>query len=188
MRKNLGSKTIFYPLPVLIVGSYDEKGQPDAMNAAWGGIYDDREVMLCLSREHRTSANIRERKAFTIAFANRANVERSDYVGIVSGNQVPDKVARAGLRVERSAFVDAPLFLDYPLSLECSLLSQDGEIFVGKIENVSVDERFLDESGRIRVDEMELLSFDPSTLSYRVLGKEVAPAFRIGLSLRKDRN
>ena len=58
MRKNFGSKTWMYPLPVLIIASYDENGHADAMNAAWGGIYDYNKVMLCLSEGHKTTKNI----------------------------------------------------------------------------------------------------------------------------------
>ena len=96
MRKNFGKKTWMYPLPVLIIGTYGEDGTPDAMNAAWGGIYDTGKVVLCLSEGHKTTANIKARGAFTVSFADQEHLVASDYVGIVSANKEPDKLAKAG--------------------------------------------------------------------------------------------
>ena len=84
MRKDFGKKTWFYPLPVLIVGSYDENGKADAMNAAWGGIYDQDHVILCLSANHKTTQNIKASGAFTVSFADLAHLVEADYVGLVS--------------------------------------------------------------------------------------------------------
>ena len=95
MRKNFGQNTWFYPLPVLIVDSYDENGKADAMNAAWGGIYDRNHVILCLSAGHKTTQNIKAKAAFTVSFADAAHVVEADYVGLVSENDVPDKLERA---------------------------------------------------------------------------------------------
>ncbi len=92
MRKNFGSKPWFYPLPVLIIGTYNEDNTADAMNAAWGGLYDADKVVLCLSAGHKTTANIKARKAFTVSFADAAHVVPADYVGIVSANREPRKM------------------------------------------------------------------------------------------------
>lgn len=96
MRKDFGVNPWFYPLPVLIIGTYDENGKPDAMNAAWGGLYDSNLVELCLSASHKTTKNINPKKAFTVSFADAENVAACDYVGIVSGNDTPDKMEKAG--------------------------------------------------------------------------------------------
>ena len=96
MRKDFGSQTWMFPMPVLIIGTYDENGKPNAMNAAWGGIYDYNQIMICLS-SHKTTDNIRKNKAFTISFATEDTVVASDYVGIVSQNKVPNKIEKAGL-------------------------------------------------------------------------------------------
>ena len=140
MRKNFGSKSWFYPLPVLILGTYNPDGTPDAMNAAWGGLYDADKVVLCLSAGHRTTKNIQARGAFTVSFADAAHVVPADYVGVVSGNAEPDKVKKAGFHPVKSEFVDAPLFEELPVAMECSLLkvNEDGNI-IGQIQNVSVD-------------------------------------------------
>ena len=109
MRKNFGAKTYLYPLPVLIVAAYDENGTPNAMNAAWGGISDDNQVALCLSAGHKTTKNILAKGAFTVSMADAAHVVECDYLGVVSGNKEPNKLAKAGLHAVKSEFVDAPV-------------------------------------------------------------------------------
>ena len=98
MRKNFGQKTWFYPLPVLIVGSYDEQGNADAMNAAWGGVYDTNQIVMSLSPGHKTTKNIKAKGEFTVSFADAANVVAADYVGMESANNVPNKLEKAGTR------------------------------------------------------------------------------------------
>ena len=102
MRKNFGAKPFLYPQPVLIIASYDENGVPDAMNAAWGGISESDQISMCLSPGHKTVKNILARKAFTVSMADAAHVTECDYVGIVSANQVPDKLAKAGFHTTKS--------------------------------------------------------------------------------------
>lgn len=185
MRKNFGQQTWFYPLPVLIVGSYDADGKPDAMNAAWGGIYDRNQVMLCLSAGHRTTKNILEKKAFTVSFADAAHVVAADYVGLVSANNTPDKMERSGFHVTKSAFVDAPVIDELPLTLECRLVkvNEDGNL-IGEIVNVSADEQILDDAGTIDPAKLKAISYDPVHNSYLVLGEKVGNAFQDGAVLR----
>lgn len=125
MKKNFGAKPYLYPMPVLIVASYGEDGVPDAMNAAWGAIADTDKISLTLSAEHKTVKNILSRRAFTVSMATAEQVVACDYVGVVSGNKVPDKVARAGFHTQKSAFVDAPLIDELPMALECVMESYD---------------------------------------------------------------
>lgn len=185
MRKNFGAKTWMYPLPVLIVGSYDENGNADAMNAAWGGIYDANHVILCLSAGHKTTKNIMERKAFTISFADAAHVAACDYVGIVSGNNTDDKMEKAGFTTEKSSFVDAPVICELPMALECRLVkvNEDGNI-IGEIVNVSADKSILGEDGLIDAEKLRAISFDAVHNNYLVLGEKVGNAFEDGKSLR----
>ena len=124
MRKNFGVKPWFYPLPVLIIGTYNEDGTPNAMNAAWGGLYAGDQVVLCLSPNHKTTGNLKARGAFTVHFADAAHVVPADYVGLVSGQDQPDKLAKAGLHGEKSPFVDAPLLKEFPVALECKLVKR----------------------------------------------------------------
>lgn len=187
MRKDLGAKTFIYPMPVLIIGTYDERGEPDAMNAAWGGIYDYGQITVSLGR-HVTTDNIRKNKAFTISFATRKTVAQSDYVGIVSKAKEPRKIEKAGLHPIKSEKVNAPLFEEYPVTLECELLSLDGQMgdggtLIGQIVNVSVDESVLT-NGKIDIKKLEPIAFDGESAKYNVIGEEIADAFRVGLKLR----
>lgn len=186
MRKHFGAKTYLYPQPVLIIGTYDENGTPDAMNAAWGGISEATEITMCLSAEHKTVKNIIKRRAFTVSMATAAYVTECDYVGIVSGNDVPDKLERAGLHTTKAEFVDAPLIDELPMALECKLISYDDETcrLVGEIVNVNADESILDAEGMIDVDKLEPITYDPVHHAYLKLGEKVGNAFQDGAKLK----
>ena len=186
MRKNFGAKPYTYPQPVLIIAAYDENGTPDAMNAAWGGISDDTQISMCLSAGHKTVKNIQARKAFTVSMADAAHVVACDYVGIVSGNKVPDKFEKAGFHATKSEFVDAPLIDELPMTLECTLVSYDPETcrLVGEIVNVSADERILYENGKIDPAKLEPITFDPVNNAYLKLGEKVGNAFKDGMQLK----
>lgn len=185
MRKNFGTKPWVYPLPVLLVGTYDEEGKADLMNAAWGGLYDVDKVVLCLSAGHKTTKNILEKKAFTVSFADAAHVVEADYVGLVSANSEPDKLAKAGLHTLPSEFVDAPLIEELPMTLECKLIhmNEDGNI-VGEIVNISADETILDDTGMIDPDKLCPISFDPIRNVYVKMGETVGKAFSDGAALK----
>ena len=185
MRKNFGTKAWFYPLPVLIIGTYNEDGTADAMNAAWGGLYDADKVVLCLSAGHRTTKNIQARGAFTVSFADAAHVVPSDYVGMVSGNDEPRKLERSGFHVTKSEYVDAPLIDELPVALECRFLkiNEDGNI-IGQNVNVCADEGVLDADGSIDLTKFRPISFEPVHNSYHVLGEKVGNAFQDGAQLK----
>ena len=127
MRKNFGAKPYTYPQPVFILAAWGADGTPDAMNAAWGGISDDRELSLCISASHKTTENLLAHGAFTVSMADAAHTAACDYVGIVSAKNTPDKFARAGFHAEKSAFVDAPLIAELPIAVECRVKSYDPE-------------------------------------------------------------
>lgn len=185
MRKNFGAKPILYPQPVFIIASYDETGVPNAMNAAWGGISEETEISMCLSPEHKTVKNILARKAFTVSMATADTVVPCDYVGIVSGNKVPDKWEKAGFHAVRSAFVDAPLIEELPMAVECRLVSYDPETcrMVGEIVNVCADERILTD-GKIDPAKLRPIVYDGANHTYHVLGEQVGRAFHDGTALK----
>jgi flavin reductase (DIM6/NTAB) family NADH-FMN oxidoreductase RutF len=185
MRKDFGKRPLIYPQPVLIVGTYNDDGSPDVMTAAWGGVGDDHQVFLCLSPEHMTVKNILKRRAFTVSFATEDTVVPADYVGIVSGNDVPDKFERSGLHAERSAFVDAPVITDFPVCMECELESYEDvhcHCF-GNIVNTSVDESVLTD-GKIDLAKLRAIAFDIAGGSYLKLGELCAKAFSAGKTLK----
>lgn len=185
MRKNFGAKPILYPQPVLIIGSYDENGVPDAMNAAWGGISESNEISICLSEEHKTVKNILARKAFTVSMATAETVVPCDYVGIVSGNNVKNKLEKAGFHTFKSEFVDAPLIEELPMALECKLVNYDAEScrMVGEIVNVCADESILT-NGKIDPVKLRPITYDGMNSAYYVLGEKVGNAFEDGKALK----
>ncbi len=185
MRKNFGPKTWIYPMPVLIIGTYDENGNPDAMNAAWGGTYDSNKIVISLSAGHKTTKNIALKKAFTVAFADVKNTVASDYVGIVSANDVPDKLKKAGFSVTKSEFVDAPIINEYPMTIECKLekINEDGCV-VGEIVNVSVDENVLGDNGNPDIKKVCPIIFDSVGAGYYAIGDKVGNAFKDGAKLK----
>ncbi len=182
MRKNFGAKPITYPQPVFIIASYDKEGVPDAMNAAWGGISEAKEVSICIGENHKTRQNIMERKAFTVSMGDVAHVAACDYIGITSAYQVPDKFERAGFHAIKSELVDAPLIEELPIALECRLKSYDPDTrrIVGEIVNVSIDERVLEEDGRINIEKAAPITFDTENHVYLRIGEKVADAFSVG--------
>lgn len=182
MRKDLGNKMNFLPLPVLMIGTYDENGNANVMNAAWGGIYDYGKIYISLSK-HKTTENLKIKNAFTVSFATKDTEVISDYFGVVSGND-EDKIAKSGVHVVKSNFVDAPIIEEYPLTLECTVESFENGDLIGKIVNCSIDERYLDENGNIDVDKMEIITFDMTSNTYRVLGGVVGNAFKDGRNLK----
>ena len=185
MRKDFGAKTWLYPMPVLILGAYSSNGEPMAMNAAWGGIGDEYTVTMCVDSGHKTTEYILQSKAFTVSPATADQLVACDYVGIVSGNKVPDKMERSGFHIHKAQYVNAPIFEELPLTLECELVSYNSETeqMTGRIINVSADESILDENGKIDADKAHFLSFDPAANSYRTLGPVAGRAFHDGLSL-----
>lgn len=186
MRKNFGAKPYLYPQPVFIIATYDENGTPDAMNAAWGGLSESAEISICLSPEHKTVKNILAKGAFTVSMADAAHVVECDYVGIVSANDVPNKLEKAGFHTTKAEFVDAPLIEKLPMALECRFVSYDEETcrMVGEIINVNADERILDENGKIDPAKLHPITYDPVHHTYLKLGEKVGNAFRDGAKLK----
>ena len=185
MRKDFGAKPWLYPMPVLMIASYGEDGTPNVMNAAWGGISEEAEISMCLSPEHKTVENILARRAFTVSVGTAEYATACDYVGIVSGNDTPDKFARAGFHASPAAKVDAPVIDELPMALECELVSYDAEScrMVGRIVNVSADESVLTE-GKIDPAKLHPIAYDPVNHDYLVLGEKVGNAFKDGLQLK----
>lgn len=181
MRKNFGANPCVYPMPVFIIATYDENEVPNAMNAAWGGISEMNELSLCISAEHKTTKNILFRGAFTVSMATADHVAECDYVGITSGNQVPNKLEKCGFHTVKSEFVDAPLIEELPMTVECRLKSYDESTcrLVGEIVNISAGESILTDG---KIDPMKLrpITYDSVNHTYHVLGEKVGKAFWAG--------
>lgn len=186
MRTEIGAKEILFPMPVLIIGSYDENGKADAMNAAWGGIGDTKEVFLCLDASHKTVKNILKTKEFTVSPATLAGLIPADYVGIESANKVENKIEKSGLHVEKAKNVNAPVFQEFPLSLECRLKSYDEKTshLFGEIINIIADDSVLTD-GKIDIAKLKPLSYNPVDHTYHLVNADsCGQAFSCGAVLK----
>lgn len=183
MKKNFGAKPFLFPQPVMIIGTYDENGKPNAMNAAWGGIVGMDEIIIDLSA-HKTTDNILLNKAFTVSVADVEHLIACDYVGIVSANNEPKKMEKAGFTTEKSKFVNAPVICELPLVLECELIKVlEGKI-IGKIINVGADEAILGADGEISLEKFSPITYDTVHHGYYRLGERVGNAFSDGKTLK----
>ena len=189
MKKNLGVIQAVFPMPVLIVAAYDENGTVQSMNAAWGQICNSDRIALFIDEDHATTQALLESKAFTVALADQAHMDVADYLGIATGNKLPDKFARTGYHAVKSEHVNAPIIEEFPVTLECELAETVNTKtmigVVGRIVNVSADEKVLDEKGKVDVSKLNALIFDQFRHGYYVSGKRVGQAWNAGAPLMK---
>ena len=184
MRKDLKIIPAVFPMPVLMIATYNEDGSIDVMNAAWGMAYDFKQIKLNISEGHKTTKNIRRTGCFTVSLATTETLVESDFFGMASGNNMNDKFERTGMTAVKSENVDAPIITNYPVCMECKAIEIDGEYGVlGEIVNLSVDEKYLDENGNPDLSKMNTIAYDPFTHGYYEVNKKVGQAFEDGKKL-----
>ena len=190
MKKDLGVKPYLFPMPVLMVASYNEDGSVNVMNMAWGGICGRNMVSLRINENHKTSKNIKARGAITISIADAAHIEQADFFGIASGNKLPDKFARSGLTALKSEKVDAPVVQEFPLTLECRVVDDRmdvcGHLIFGEIVGVLADESVLDEAGNVDAGRLNALVYDQMQSGYYTIGEKIGQAWETGKALMHD--
>ena len=188
MRKKLNITEGIFPMPVLMVATYNEDGSVNVMNAAWGTMMDRDKVALNLTETHKTVKNIKARKGFTVSIADAAHVVEADYFGIVSGNNKPKKFENSGLTVIHSEIVGAPIINEFPICLECVFIEFQGDEngigVVGKVVNITADERVM-RGDKIDMSLVNAIAFDPYTHGYYKVTERVGEAFKDGLKLKK---
>ena len=179
-RKNFGPEhaLVTTPQPCVMIATWDKNHNPDVMMAAWAGQYDFRQIVVSMSK-HKTTENLELTGAFTVSFADARTVAESDFLGLVSGNKVPDKVAKAGFTCSPSPNVDAPIIDQYPLTLECKVVSWSDGILVGEVVNMSADECILTD-GKVDLDKLQPIVFDAASMTYRAIGEVVGKAWGAG--------
>jgi len=187
MRKKLNVTDGIFPMPVLMIATYNDDGSVNVMNAAWGTMIDRDKVALNLSETHKTVKNIKERKGFTVSIADAAHVVEADYFGVVSGNNDPKKFEKSNLTATRSEFVDAPVVNEFPICLECEFVEYQGDEngigVVGKVVNVTADEKVM-KDGKIDMSLVNAIAYDPFTLGYYKVTERVGDAFKDGLKIK----
>ncbi|MBR3619979.1 MAG: flavin reductase [Clostridia bacterium] len=187
MRTKINLTEGIFPMPVLMVATYNEDGSVNVMNAAWGTMQERGTVALNLTETHKTVENIKKRKAFTVSIADAAHVAEADYFGVESGNKVPDKLKKSGLTACKAEFVDAPVINEFPLCLECEFIEYQNNEYgcgvIGKVVNVTADERVMVD-GKVDMSLVDAIAFDPYTHGYYRVTERVGEAFRDGLTLK----
>ena len=187
MREKLKITEGIFPMPVLMIATYNEDGSVNVMNAAWGTMQERDTIALNLTESHKTVQNIKARKAFTVSIADAAHVKEADYFGVESGNRTPDKFVRSGLTAVRAECVDAPVISEFPLCLECEFIEYQTNDYgcgvIGKVVNVTADESVM-KDGKIDMSLVNAIAFDPYTHGYYRVTERVGEAFRDGLALK----
>lgn len=187
MRKKLNLTEGIFPMPVLMVATYNDDGSVDVMNAAWGTMQERGNVALNLTESHKTVQNIKARGAFTVSIADAAHVTEADYFGVVSGNNEPNKFKKSGLTATKSDLVDAPIINEFPLCLECEFIEYQDDTYgigvIGKVVNITADEGVMS-GDKVDMSLVDAIAFDPYTHGYYRVGERVGEAFRDSLKLK----
>ncbi len=184
MRKNIKVTEGIFPMPVLMIATYNEDGSIDVMNAAWGTMLERNQVILNLTETHKTVKNIKERKAFTVSIADSNHVVEADYFGIVSGNNTPNKFENSGLTATKSENVDAPIINEFPICLECEFIEYGECGVIGEVVNVTADDKVMN-GDNVDISLVNAIAFDPYTHGYYKVNERVGNAFKDGLQLKK---
>lgn len=185
MKKEVRVCPAIFPMPVILIATYNDDGSVDVMNAAWGTAFDTKQIELNISDEHQTTKNIRKRKAFTVSLANVDNMIPADYVGMISGAKEKDKFLKTKWKAHKSEVVDAPILDDLPYSMECTLecFKEDYGI-IGNVVRLLVDDKYIDKDGKIDLAKMRIIAYDPFNHGYYVVGEKVGQAFSEGRKIK----
>ena len=183
MKKEIKKAPGIFPMPVLMIGTYNEDGSVDVMNAAWGMAQSMNQLKLCLTESHKTVKNMKRTMACTVALGTKNLMVESDYLGIVSANNVPDKFEKSGLHSVKSGKVDAPIIEEYPICMECKVIGFEEDGTLVEVVNVQAEENYLNEDGTLKLDEMGIIAYDPYSHGYYEVGRKVGNAFQEGKKL-----
>ncbi len=187
MRKKIKTTEAIFPMPVLMIATYNEDESVDVMNAAWGMMLDRDYVVLNLTETHKTVKNIKRRKGFTVSIADAKHVVEADFFGVVSANTTPNKFEKSGLTATKSSYVDAPIINEFPICMECEFVEYQSDEYgcgvVGKVVNVTADEKVMT-NGEVDISKVDAIAFDPYTHGYYKVGERVGNAFKDGFKLK----
>lgn len=187
MKKQIKTTEAIFPMPVLLIATFNEDGSVDVMNAAWGTMLDRDRVALNLTETHTTVKNIKARGGFVVHIADAKHVVEADWFGCVHGQKELDKFKKSGLTYEKSALVDAPIINELPIAMECELVEyqndETGLGVIGKVLRTSAEEANM-KDGKVDVDSVGAIAFDPYTHGYYKVGGRVGDAFKDGLRLK----
>lgn len=187
MKRQISTTEAIFPMPVLLISTFNEDGTVDVMNAAWGTMLSRDKVALNLTETHKTVENIKARKGFVIHIADAKHVVEADYFGVVSGNNEKEKFAKSGMSFIKSDIVDAPVINELPIAMECEFIEyqsdETGLGVIGKVVRTSVEEEYLKDD-KVDIDELQAIAFDPYTHGYYKVSGRVGEAFKDGMKLK----
>lgn len=183
MRKTIQTTEAIFPMPVLMIATYNDDGTINVMNAAWGTMLERNQVILSLTETHKTVKNIKARKAFTVSVADSKHVVEADYFGIVSGNDTKDKFEKSKLTASKAENVDAPIINEFPICLECEFIEYGDCGVIGRVINVTADESVMN-GDHVDVSLVNAIAFDPYTHGYYKVTERVGNAFKDGYQLK----
>lgn len=183
MRKSIKTTDAIFPMPVLMIATYNEDGSVNVMNAAWGTMLERDQVVLNLTETHKTVKNIKSRGAFTVSIADSKHVIEADYFGVVSGNNTSDKFEKSGMTATKSEVVDAPIINEFPICMECEFIEYGTCGVIGRVVNTSVDESVMN-GDDVDIEKVSAIAFDPYTYGYYKVTERVGNAFKDGLQLK----
>ena len=183
MKKEIKKAPGIFPMPVLMIGTYNEDGTVDVMNAAGGMAQSMKHLKLCLTESHKTVKNMKRTMACTVALGTKDLMCESDYLGIVSANNVADKFEKSGLHAVKSSNVEAPIIEEYPICMECKVIGFEEDGTLVEVVNVLAEEKYLNENGTLKLDEMGIIAYDPYSNGYYEVGNKVGNAFQEGKKL-----
>ena len=187
MKQQIKTTEAIFPMPVLLIATFNADGTVDVMNAAWGTMVNRDVVALNLTETHRTVENIKARKGFVIHIADAKHVVEADWFGVVSGKTDSEKFAKSGMTYEKSMLVDAPIINELPIAMECAFVEYQGGAtglgVIGKVLRTSVEDTHM-RDGKVDIDSLEAITFDPYTHGYYKVGGRVGEAFQDGLRLK----
>lgn len=180
-----------FPKPVMIIGTYDKECRPNAMNADCGGSWDHTEISLFLGKHRQTTLNLQETREFTLALPNKDTMIAADFVGITSGLRMQNKMEKSGLTAHEAPDVKAPVFSEFPITLECRVkevlddaTSRDCYHLIAEIVGVLVDDKFVASDGYPDIQKMKLICHETIHQTYIELGETAGKAFRVGTKLK----
>ena len=187
MRTKLELTEGIFPMPVLMIATYNDDGSIDVMNAAWGTMQARGTVALNLTETHKTVENIKARKAFTVSIADADHMVEADFFGDVSGKTEPDKFAKSGLTASKAEFVDAPVVNEFPICMECEFVEYQHNEYgcgvIGKVVNITADDKVM-VNGKIDMSLVNAIAFDPYTHGYYKVQERVGDAFKDGKKIK----
>ena len=187
MKQQIKTTEAIFPMPVLLISTFNSDGSVDVMNAAWGTMLDRDMVALNLTETNQTVQNLKARKGFVIHLADAKHVVEADWFGVVSGSKEPKKFEKSGMTFTKSELVDAPIINELPVAIECEFIEyqsdETGLGVIGKVVRTSVEEANM-KDGKIDIDSLEAIAFDPYPHGYYKVGGRVGEAFKDGLKLK----